>query len=69
MESTRKNNTVKELFERLKQEKTDSEMQEIERDKIMDKLINYRSGQSRAPAALPAEYLKSSIRQASENRQ
>ena len=39
MESTRKNNTVKELFERLKQEKTDREMQEIERDKIMDKLI------------------------------
>ena len=34
-----KNNTVKELFECLKQEKTDSEMQEIERDKIMDKLI------------------------------
>ena len=39
MESTQKNNTVKELFERLKQEKTDSEMQEIEIDKIMDKLI------------------------------
>ena len=39
MESTQKNNTVKELFERLQQEKTDSEMQEIERDKIMDKLI------------------------------
>ena len=39
MESTQKNNTVKELFERLKQEKTDSEMQEIERDTIMDKLI------------------------------
>ncbi|VYT67220.1 Uncharacterised protein [Eubacterium limosum] len=39
MESTQKNNTVKELFERLKQEKTDREMQEIERDKIMDKLI------------------------------
>lgn len=39
MESTQKNNTVKELFERLKMEKTDSEMQEIERDKIMDKLI------------------------------
>ena len=27
MESTQKNNTVKELFERLKREKTDSEMQ------------------------------------------
>ena len=39
MESTQKNNTVKELFECLKQEKTDSEMQEIEREKIMDKLI------------------------------
>ena len=39
MESTQKNNTVKELFECLKQEKTDSEMQEIERDKIIDKLI------------------------------
>lgn len=39
MESTQKNNTVKELFERLKREKTDSEMQEMEREKIMDKLI------------------------------
>ena len=39
MESTQKNNTVKELFERLKREKTDGEMQEMERDKIMDKLI------------------------------
>lgn len=39
MESEQKNKTVKELFERLKKEKTDCEIQEMERDRIMDKFI------------------------------
>lgn len=39
MEGNQKEKTVEALFERLKEERTDSKMPEAERDKIINKFI------------------------------